>query len=201
MAADVQPVLLVLSGPSGVGKTTVTRRLLLKNAGLTRVVTCTTRAPRDGEVNGEAYHFLSKAEFLRRVEADEFLEHAEVYGHYYGTLKAAVTGAISAGQDVLVVNDVQGALSFVGMARQNSALAEVMTTIFIVAENPAALRTRLESRGEDAPEVIAERLAVAEAEMAQRDHFDHVVVSSTREADAAAVQEIYLNTKKTNGGN
>ena len=195
MAADTQPVLLVLSGPSGVGKTTVVQRLLVNNESLTRLVTCTTRAPREGEVDGEAYHFLSVEEFGRRVAAGEFLEHAEVYGQGYGTMKSAVTEALAAGQDVIVVNDVQGALTFTGMARKDSALAKALTTVFIVAENAAKLRTRLESRGEDAPEVIAERLAVAEVEMAQQGKFDHVVVSGTREADARALQDIYMTAK------
>ena len=110
-------------------------------------------------------------------------------------MKSGVTEVLDAGQDVLVVNDVQGALTFTAMARQDAALASVMTTIFLVAEHASALRARLESRGEDAADVIAERLAVAEAEMAQQDQFDHVVVSGTREADAAAVQEIYSNAK------
>ena len=142
MATDTQPVLLVLSGPSGVGKTTVVQRLLANNETVTRLVTCTTRAPREGEVDGEDYHFLSVEEFERRVAAGEFLEHAEVYGQGYGTMKSAVTEALVAGQDVILVNDVQGALTFTGMARKDSALAKALTTGFIVAENAAALRTR-----------------------------------------------------------
>ena len=90
MRVKSHPVLLVLSGPSGVGKTTVAQRLLSRNNHLARVVTCTTRAPREGEMNGVDYHFLGKVEFLRRVESEEFLEYAEVYGKLYGTMKSSV---------------------------------------------------------------------------------------------------------------
>ena len=108
---------------------------------------------------------------------------------------ASTAEALSARRDVIVVNDVQGALTFSSMARKDSALAKALTTVFIVAENAEALRERLESRGEDTPEVIAERLAVAEAEMVQQGKFDHVVVSGTREADARALQGIYMIAK------
>ena len=87
MECHSKPVLLVLSGPSGVGKTTVAHRLLEANRNLIRIVTCTTRAPRDGEIEGVDYLFLDYQEFLRKVESGQFLEYAEVYGNYYGTLK------------------------------------------------------------------------------------------------------------------
>ena len=90
MAEQSQPVLLVLSGPSGVGKTTVAHRLLEANANLQRMVTCTTRAPREGEVDGQDYHFVTETDFLAQIRAGGFLEHAEVYGNRYGTLKSSV---------------------------------------------------------------------------------------------------------------
>ena len=200
MDGNNQSVLLVLTGPSGVGKTTVGKNLLGKNDGLKRVVTCTTRAPREGEVDGKDYQFLSDEEFARRVEAGEFLEFAEVYGCSYGTMKSDVLEIMAAGDDVLVVIDVQGAMTFTEMARQDSELASVMTTIFLTAQSTAALRVRLNSRNEDSEEVIEKRVLAAEAEMALQGEFDHLVVSSTREADAQSVQVIYARSKKPNDG-
>ena len=102
MAEQPQPVLLVLSGPSGVGKTTVAHRLLEANSNLQRMVTCTTRAPREGEVDGQDYHFVTEDDFLTQIRAGGFLEHAEVYGNRYGTLKSSVQEALAAGRDVLL---------------------------------------------------------------------------------------------------
>ena len=195
MAEQSQTVLLVLSGPSGVGKTTVAHRLLEANANLLRMVTCTTRLPREGEVDGQDYHFLTEADFLAQIRAGGFLEHAEVYGNRYGTLKSSVQDALAAGRDVLIVNDVQGALTFSAMARQDNALGKALQTLFIVVSDVSELRARLEERAADKADTIEERLAIAEAEMHQQDQFDHVIVSSTREADFERAQNIYQNAK------
>ena len=187
-----QPVLLVLSGPSAVGKTTVAQRLLAECPNLTRMVTCTTRAPREGEVDGVDYHFLSDQEFCQRIEAGEFLEHAQVYQNRYGTLKSSVTEAFKAGKDVLIVNDVQGALALQAMARADVKLEGALKTVFMILKDVDALLARILSRGAEDEGAIEDRLSIAEAEMAQAAAFDYVVESRTRDEDFERVREIYL---------
>ncbi len=191
MERQGQPVLLVLSGPSGVGKTTVAHRLLDANENLKRIVTCTTRAPRDGEEDGVDYHFLDESEFLERLRCGGFLEHAVVYGKYYGTLKSSVNDAFAAGRDILIVNDVQGALTLNGIIKEDAVLGGALQTIFLVPEGVEELRKRLESRAEDDKKTIDERMENAVAELKQQDKFDHVIVSGTRDEDYQQVQCVY----------
>ncbi len=184
-------ILLLISAPSGGGKTTVCAAMLGRNPRMRRVITCTTRLPRPGEVQGVDYHFLERAEFGRRVEAGEFLEHADVYGNRYGTLRSSVLEVLRGGSDVLLNIDVQGAASIRKAAAGDVELGAALVTVFLTPSTLGELERRLRGRGTDADEVVARRLAAAAGEVEEARHFDYVVVSGTREEDQARVQAVY----------
>ena len=183
-------VLLLLSAPSGAGKTTVSQGLLDNEPGLRRVVTCTTRPPRSGERDGVDYHFLQPMDFARRVEAGLFLEHADVYGNRYGTLKSSVLELLRAGNDVLLAIDVQGASSVRRLAARDPELERALVTVFLTPATPAELEARLRGRAQDSAEVIARRLATAEAELAEAGRYEYLVVSRSRAEDLATMRSI-----------
>ena len=160
---------LLISGPSGSGKSTICKRLL-EDPRVVFSVSATTRAPRPGEHDGVEYHFLSKEEFRRRIAAGAFLEHAEVYGNMYGTLRAPMEEAIAQGNVYLVEIDVQGAL-------QLKALDVPGIYVFVAPPNFEALRRRLTGRGTESPEVLERRLQKAEDEYRERVKYDHVVIN------------------------
>ncbi|MFL5895769.1 MAG: guanylate kinase [Thermoleophilaceae bacterium] len=169
--------ILVITGPSGVGKGTLIRLLLDRFPTMALSVSATTRAPRPGEQDGVDYRFMGADEFQRRVENGEFLEWAEYAGNRYGTLRSELERAV----DVLVLEiEVQG-------ARQVRERVPQAVSVFIAPPSGDALRERLIGRGSDAPEQIERRLAVAEEEMAARDEFDRVVVNDDL---SRAVQEL-----------
>jgi len=184
------PVLLVLAGPAGSGKTTLCERLVAEAPGFTRVVTSTTRDPRPGEVNGVHYHFFTPAEFDARIAAGAFLEWAWVHKkNRYGTLASSVRDPLAAGRSLVINVDVQGVENFRRAAAADPVLARHLATVFIDVPIPE-LRVRLGGRGESEAE-IAHRMATAELELRERDKFDHVITSRDRDADFAALLAIW----------
>ncbi len=182
---DRHPVLLLVSAPSGAGKTTLCRRLLESHPELVFSVSATTRSPRAGERDGVDYHFLCREDFERGVGAGEFLEHAEVHGNLYGTPVKPLRLALDAGRSVLLDVDVQGgALIRSALARKGmEALREAFVDVFIEPPSREELRARLLGRGTDLPEVVERRLRNAEREILQAGCYAFRIVN--RELDAA----------------
>jgi guanylate kinase len=174
-----RPLLILISAPSGGGKTTLCRQLLAARPEMTRAITCTTRSPRSAETDGVDYHFLTEADFKQRVQAGDFLEHATVFGRSYGTLRSEVLDKLRAGRDVLLNVDVQGAAAIRRRAQDEPDLKRVLVTVFLTPPSVAVLAERLKQRNTDAPEEIQKRLALARQELAQWGQFDYLLISST----------------------
>jgi len=177
------PLLILISAPSGGGKTTLCKQLLAAKPDMTRAITCTTREPRQDEKDGVDYYFLDAGSFLRRVQAGNFLEHATVYGNSYGTLKAEVLGKLRLGKDVLLNVDVQGAASIRECAKDDPELKRALFTVFLTPSSLGTLEERLRRRGSDAPAVMQKRLSVARQEIAQWKNFDYLLCSSSVQED------------------
>jgi guanylate kinase len=174
----------VITGPSGVGKGTLIERLLDAVPELELSVSATTREPRAGEVDGRDYHFLTPEEFRRRLEAGDFLEHTSYSGNYYGTLREEVERRLAEGRSVVLEIEVQG-------ARQvRDAMGDDAVLIFIAPPDEAALRARLEGRGTDSPEAIAQRLRTAEVELAARSEFPREVVNDEVQNAASKLERL-----------
>ncbi len=199
-ARSHQPLLVLVSAPSGGGKTTLCEALLRSRPEMTRAITCTTRDPRPGERDGVDYYFLDAGSFLKRVQAGNFLEHATVYGNSYGTLKSEVVEKLRRGQDVLLNIDVQGAATVRASALADPELKRALVTIFLTPPSLAILEARLRKRGTDSEPVIQKRLSVARQEIAQWKNFDYLVLSDSVERDLqrtlAIVQAEKLRTSR-----
>jgi guanylate kinase len=169
-------ILFVISAPSGGGKSTLLKLLADSGCGdFVYSVSCTTRAPRPGEVNGREYHFLSIAEFEARVAKGEFLEHALVHGNYYGTLRATVTDALDAGRDLLMDVDIQGAAQI--RANADDRMRAALVDVFLMPPSMTELERRLRKRATETPEQLALRLKNAETEMAEWSDYRYVILS------------------------
>lgn len=179
---DDQGSVLLISGPSGCGKSTICKQLL-EDERVVFSVSATTRAPRPGEVDGTHYHFLSTDQFKDRIEAGEFVEHAEVHGNMYGTLRAPMREAIAAGRTYLVEIDVQGAL-------QLKALQVDGIYVFVAPPSFEVLRQRLSGRGTETPEVLERRLKKAEDEYRERVKYDHIVVNDDLDRAVTEIRKI-----------
>ncbi len=178
--------LLVVSGPSGSGKTTLCRRAT-DNGLCVYSISCTTRPPRPGEMDGVDYHFLSKEEFTAKVAAGEFLEHAEVHGNFYGTLKADIVNLLVHGKSVVMDIDVQGAEQV--RSSTDAFLARTYADVYIHVPQDE-LKARLCGRQTDSAEVIALRLRNAAQEDACMPLYQYCLVSSDRETDYAAFEAL-----------
>ena len=165
-----QGVLYIVSAPSGAGKTSLVKALLKADPAIRLSISYTTRAPRPGETDGRDYHFVNRQHFEVMLAEGEFLEHAEVYGNFYGTSKGGIARDLNAGHDILLEIDWQGA----AQVRQHFPQS---ASIFILPPSFSALRTRLAGRGQDSDEVIERRLAAAAHDVAHADAFDYIIVN------------------------
>ena len=164
-------LMLVLSSPSGAGKTTLSRQLLDNDSQIQLSISCTTRAKRPGEKDGVDYKFLDTASFRGMVDRGEFLEYAQVFGNYYGTPRAPVEAALSAGKDVLFDIDWQGTQQL------RDKVPSDLVTVFILPPSTRDLEKRLLTRAQDSKEIVAERMARAADEMSHYAEYDYVVVN------------------------
>lgn len=179
-------MLFVLSSPSGAGKTTLSRSLLESDKDIELSVSATTRPPRPGEIDGEDYHFIDHNSFLTRREKGAFLESAQVFGNLYGTPKAPVMESIEAGKDVLFDIDWQGKQQL-----EESARADLVS-VFILPPSRAALEDRLKRRAQDSDDVVAERMAMADAEISHYAEYDYVIVNDDIERAKTELRSVLV---------
>ncbi|MEM7442304.1 MAG: guanylate kinase [Pseudomonadota bacterium] len=177
-------LMLVLSSPSGAGKTSISKALLERDSMIDMSVSVTTRPPREGEVDGRDYHFIDETEYRRLVAAKQLLEHAHVFGNFYGTPQPAVERALSAGRDVLFDIDWQGTQQLREAARVD------LVSVFILPPSASALEDRLRSRAQDSEEVIAGRMGKASDEMSHWQEYDYVIVNRDITESTDRVQAI-----------
>jgi len=184
------PLLVLISAPSGGGKTTLCNQLLAARPDMARAITCTTREPRASEQDGVDYFFLDASAFLKRLQSGNFLEHATVHGHSYGTLKSEVLSKLRLGKDVLLNVDVQGAATIRQRAETDPELERALVSVFLTPLSMTILEERLRRRGTDTEAVIQKRLSVARQEIAQWKNFDYLLISRSVAEDLNGMQAI-----------
>jgi len=170
-------MILILSGPSGSGKSTIYKAAIGGLGGIEFSVSCTTRAPRPGEVDGRDYYFISRGKFDSLVAENAFAEHAEVHGNCYGTLKTELLDRVRRGIDVLLDIDVQGAAQLRSLCAASAEFCRACEFIFIMPPSFEELERRLRARGTETEDSILRRLANAKGEMAHANEYDHVIVN------------------------
>ncbi len=178
-------LLFVLSSPSGAGKSTLSRRLLETDENFRLSVSATTRAPRPGEVDGEHYFFVSRQRFEEMVDAGEMLEHAEVFGNLYGTPRAPVEDWLSRERDILFDVDWQGASLL-----RDSALGADLVTVFLLPPSIQELERRLNARGQDSAEIVADRMAKSQAEYSHWREYDYILINDDLERCQSRIETI-----------
>ncbi|WP_350560001.1 guanylate kinase [Psychrobacter sp. CAL346-MNA-CIBAN-0220] len=182
--------LFIITAASGTGKTSLVKQLLATTNDLTVSISHTTRAPRPGEIEGHDYHFTEIDTFITAIGDGAFLEHAEVFGNYYGTAERSVRAQLESGVDVILEIDWQGAL-------QVKEIFTEATMIFILPPSLTTLRQRLSTRAQDSIEVIEQRLAGAVTEMAQYVHFDYVIINDNFEVALTELKAIIVADRQT----
>ena len=193
MSSNYRPLICIISAPSGSGKSTLVNELLKLVPDLDFSISYTTRAPRGSEQNGKQYHFVPREEFEQMVRNDEFLEHANVFGNYYGTARRFLQEAKEKQHDLLLDIDVQGA------EQMKRELPEAVS-IFVLPPDRKTLESRLRKRSEDAEEVIARRLVTATREIGNYDKYDYILINDDLEESIERLQSIVLSERLLRSG-
>ncbi len=188
-------MILILSGPSGSGKSSIYKAAIGDLGAIEFSVSCTTRAPRPGEVDGRDYYFITRGRFDALVAENAFAEHAEVHGNCYGTLKSELLGRIQRGIDVLLDIDVQGAAQLRALCADSAEFCEACEFIFIMPPSFEELERRLRARGTETEESILRRLANAKGEMEHAHEYDHIIVNDDLARAAKEFTELILGLR------